>query len=410
MWVDPILKEGGMKLVTRKIIIPLMVVVFLIGGSLISCTQGAPAASYKIGAVAAQSGQYAALGTQGIRGMQLYIDKINAEGGINGIPVELVVYDNKSEATEAALAAKKLVEVDKVHVVAACDATTITSSLIPVINEMEVPGLGISGTMLFDDQLGAWFFRPMGAETDYLILNLEYLSQDLGVTEYALLIENSGYGQGGKVFLPQFSPNYGLTIAEEQYFDPGATDVSPQLTNIKYSGAQAIFIWGSSPTSALAVKQAREMGIDLPIVTTPAQVSPPFLAEFGRYYEMEPSIVALTQAIDIWEQLPDSDPNKEMYRGFAEAYQEEYGSPPAMWAILGGTMAQFIEDGLKRADANPTNVEEARSKIRDAFESTTNIKTLLGVYTMSPDDHYGAVVVEMVLVTFKDGQKVYLPR
>ncbi|MBA7643161.1 hypothetical protein ES703_50875 [subsurface metagenome] len=395
----------------RKIIIPLMVVVSLVAGGLVSCTQGAPVvASYKIGAVAAQSGQYAALGTQAIQGMQLLVGKINAEGGINGVPVELVVYDNKSEATEAALAVKKLAEVDEVHVIAAGDVTAITSSLIPVINELEVPGTGISGTALFDDQLGAWFFRPMGAETDYSLLNLEYLSRDLGVTEYASLIENSGYGQGGKVFLPQLSPNYGLTIVEEQYFDPGATDVSPQLTNIKNSSAQAIFIWGSSPTSAIAVKQAREMGIALPIVVTPAQVSPPFLAEFGDYYEMEPSIVAITQAIDIWQQLPDTDPDKEMYRGFAEAYQEEYDSPPAMWAILGATMLQLIEDGLKRADADPTNVEEARSKLRDALESTTNLKTLIGVYTMSPDDHYGAVGVKMVLVTFKDGQKVYLPR
>ena len=396
--------------ISRKMLVILMVAVSLVGGSLISCTQGAPATSYKIGAIAAQSGQYAALGTQAIYGMQLLVGEINAEGGINGVPVELVVYDNKSEATEAALAAKKLVEVDKVHVIAAGDVTAITSSLIPVINELEVPGTGISGTALFDDQLGAWFFRPMGAETDYALLNLEYLSQDLGVTEYASLIENSGYGQGGKVFLPMLSPNYGLTIVEEQYFDPGATDVSPQLTNIKNSSAQAIFIWGSSPTSAIAVKQAREMGIALPIVVTPAQVSPPFLAEFGNYYEMEPSIVAITQAIDIWQQLPDTDPDKEMYRGFAEAYQEEYGSPPAMWAILGATMLQLIEDGLKRADADPTNVEEARSKLRDALESTTNLKTLIGVYTMSPDDHYGAVEVKMVLVTFKDGQKVYLPR
>jgi len=395
--------------ISRKILV-ILVVVGLIGG-LVSCMPGAPvAASYKIGVVAAQSGQYAALGTQAIRGMQVYVDKINAEGGINGIPVELVVYDNRSEATEASLAAKKLVEVDKVHIITASDVTTITNSLIPVVNEMEVPGLGISGTALFDDQLGAWFFRPMGAEPDYIILNLDYLSQDLGVTKYALLVENSGYGQGGKVFLPQLSPNYGMTIAEEQYFDPGATDVSPQLTNIKDSEAQAIFIWGSSPTSAIAVKQAREMGITLPIVTTPAQVSPPFLAEFGVYYEMEPSIVAVTAPIDVWEQLPDTNPYKDMLREFAEAYQAKHGSRAAMWAVLGGVMVQFIEDGLKRADADPTNVEEARGKIRDAFESTNNLMTLVGVYTMAPDDHYGGVEINLVLVTFEGGRMVYLPR
>jgi len=342
--------------------------------------------------------------------MQLEVNRINEAGGINGIPLEMVVYDNKSEATEASMAARKLAEVDQVHVIVAGDVTNITSSLIPLVNEMEVPSTGISGTALFDDQLGDWFFRPMGAESDYVLLSLDYLSRDLGVTKYAVLIENSGYGQGGKVFLPQLSPGFGLSIVEEQYFDPGATDVSPQLNNIGSSDAEAIFIWGSSPTSAIAVKQAREMGIALPIVTTPAQVMLPFLVEFGEYYEAEPPIVAVTQAIDIWEQLPDSNPSKEMYRGFAEAYQEEYGSPPGMWAILGGTMLQLIEDGLIRADADPADVEEARSSIRDAFENTTNLTTFIGIYTMSAEDHYGCIINHMVLVTFQDGQKIYIPR
>jgi len=399
--------------ISRKMLVTLAVVVSLTGGGLISCTQGAPGvASYKIGLVAAQSGQYAGLGTQAIQGIQLIVDEINDGGGINGIPVELVISDDKSEATEAALAVKKLVEVDKVHVVVAGDATTITHSLPPLINELEVPGTGISGTDLFDDQLGEWFFRPVGGETDYGILSLEYLSQELGVSEYAMLVENSGYGQGGKVFLPQLSPDYGLTIVEEQYFDPGATDVSPQLISIKNSGAQAIFIWGTSPTCAMAIKQAREMDILLPIVATSSQATAPMVAEFGQYYEMEPAIVACTTTSDIWQQLPDSDPDKEIFRGFTEGYEEKYDSSPGMWSLMGANLVQFIEDGLKRADIDPdpANVEEARSKIRDAFESTTNLDTLLGVYTLSPDDHGGCVSIKMVMVTFEDGQKVYLPR
>jgi len=395
--------------VSKRFIVLMIVAAASLIGGLVSCTGAAPASSYKIGVVAAQSGQYAGLGTQAIQGIQLEVNRINDAGGINGIPLEMVVYDNKSEATEASMAARKLAEVDQVHVIVAGDVTNITSSLIPLVNEMEVPSTGISGTALFDDQLGDWFFRPMGAEIDYALLNLDYLSQDLGVTNYAALIENSGYGQGGKVFLPQLSPGFGLTIVEEQYFDPGATDVSPQLTNIASSDAEAIFIWGSSPTASMAIKQARDMDIMLPIVVTPAQTSPPMVAEFGDYYEMEPSVVAITQAIDIWEQLPDSNPSKEMYRGFAEAYQEEYGSSPGMWAILGGTMLQLIEDGLKRADADPADVEAARSSIRDALENTTNLTTFIGIYTMSAEDHYGCIINYMVLVTFQDGQKIYIP-
>ena len=393
----------------KKVILVLMVAVVSMIGGLTSCKGAEPVTSYKIGAILAQTGNYAGLGLQSLEGIQVIVDEINDGGGINGIPVELVVYDDKSEATEATLAAKKLIEVDKVHVLVAGTVTTVSMSIVPVGNEAQIPTVILSGTALLDDQLGDWVFRPMGQEPNYSTMILNYLSQDLGISKYATLIENSGYGQGGKVFLPQLSPDYNLTIVEEQYFDPGATDVAPQLTNIKNSEAQAIFIWGSSPTTAVAVKQAREMGILLPIMATPAQLSPSMLESFGEYYEMEPSLIAVTAKIDIWQQLPDSDPDKAMCREFAELCQAEYGHPPAMWSLLGANMIQFIEDGLKRANADPANLEAARSKIRDAFETTENLNILVGVYTTSPEDHFGGVSEKMVLVTFKDGEMVYLP-
>ena len=393
----------------KKAILVLMVAVVSMIGGLTSCKGAEPVTSYKIGAILAQTGNYTGLGIQSLEGIQVIVDEINDGGGINGIPVELVVSDDKSEATEAALAAKKLIDVDKVHVLIAGTVTTLSMSIVPVGNEAEIPTVILSGTALLDDQLGDWVFRPMGEEANYSTMILNYLSQDLSISKYATLIENSGYGQGGKVFLPQLSPDYNLTIVEEQYFDPGAADVAPQLTNIKSSEAQAIFIWGSSLTAAVAVKQAREMGILLPIMATPAQLSPSMLESFGEYYEMEPSLIAVTAKIDIWQQLPDSDPDKAMCREFAELCQAEYGHPPAMWNLLGANMIQFIEDGLKRANADPANLEAVRSKIRDAFETTENLNILVGVYTTSPEDHFGGVSEKMVLVTFKDGEMVYLP-
>jgi len=387
-----------------------MVTVCLIGG-LVSCKKPEAVASYKIGVIASQTGNCAGLGIQSLEGMQVIVDKINEGGGINGIPVELVAYDDKSEATEAALTAKKLIEVDKVHVLLAGTITAVSMSIVPVANEAEIPAVILTGTSLFDDQLGYWVFRPAGAEADYIITALNYVTQNLDISKYATLIENSGYGQGGKIFLPQVSPGYNMTIVEEQYFDPGASDLTPQLTNIRNSEAQAIFIWGSSPTAAMAVKQVREMGIQLPLIVTPPQLDPRLLESFGQYYEMEPSVIAVTANIDVWQQLPESDPHKAICREFAQLYTEEYGHPPAMWNVLGGQLTQFIEDGLKRSKADPANLEEARVKIRDAFETTKDLDLLVASYTMSPEDHFGLILEKskMIMVTFKNGQMVYLP-
>jgi branched-chain amino acid transport system substrate-binding protein len=267
----------------------------------------------------------------------------------------------------------------------------------------------ITGTTLFDDELGAWVFRPTGQEESYIILNLSYLRDELGIQKYAALIENSSYGQAGKVFLPNRSGDFQLTLIEEQYFDPGATDLTPQLTNIKNSGAEAIFIWGGSPTAALAVKQAREMGITLPIVGTPPNASPDLIEQFGQYFEMEPSFVISTSKFDIWEQLPESDPYKDIFSNYAGLFSQKYDHPPAMWGLLGGQFITFIEDGLRRAESTSVDVGEIRSHLRTAFENTNELQLLTGVYTMSPEDHFGQKEWAMCLITLRDGKKVYLP-
>ncbi|MFC1938594.1 ABC transporter substrate-binding protein [Chloroflexota bacterium] len=392
----------------RKMLLVIVTGVFVVGG-IVSCKKTEPVAAFKLGVVVAQTGNYAGLGVQFLEGMNLVVDQINAAGGINSTPLEVVVYDNKSEATETTLAAKKLIEVDQVHALVEGTVTALGMSIVPVANEEEVPTVILSGTALLDDQLGAWVFRPAGTEDNYTALSLDYLSQDLGISKYAVLLENSGYGQGGKVFLSQSSPAYGMTIVEEQYFDPGAPDLTPQLTNIRDSEAQAIFLWGSSPTASMAVKQARELGILLPIMATPPQVMPNMLESFGESYELEPSLLATTTSMDIWEQLPDGDRYKALCRDFVQLFMERYDHRPSLWQMLGAQYITFIEDGLKRAEITSTDVGEIRSQLRDALETTKDLQLLTSIYTMSPEDHFGQVEQTLVIVTFKDGELVYLP-
>ena len=391
----------------KKVIMVTMSAVLIIGG-LASCKKTETVAAYRLGVVVAQTGSYAGLGLQFLEGMDLMVDEVNEAGGINGIPLDVIVYDNKSEATETTLAAKKLIDVDQVHVLFEGTVTALGMSIVPLANEEGGPTVILSGTGLLDDQLGAWVFRPAGTEDNYIVKSLDYMSQEMGISQYATLIENSGYGQGGMVYLPQRSPDYGMTIVDEQYFDPGATDLTPQLTNIKNSTAQLIYVWGSSPTAGLAVKQARELGISLPIMATPPQVMPNMLASFEEAYEMDPPLLATTTKMDIWEQLPDSDRYKELSRDFVQLFMERYDHPPSLWQMLGAQYITFIEDGLKRAEITTTDVGEIRSQMRDALESTEGLQLLTSVYTMSPEDHFGQVEQTLVMITFENGEMVYL--
>ena len=388
----------------RKLGLVLCCVVLLVIGAA-GCAQGG-ADTYKVGYIASQTGPYTALGLPSIDGAQLIVKQINESGGINGKELELVLVDDKGTSTDTALAAQKLIEVEEVTSLACVTATGLSHSMVPILNDNETPGLIMSGTGLINDDLGHWAFKPTSSEEDYIPLPLEYLKEDVGVTRIAAMIENSGYGEGGEHYMKLVAPDMGIEIVETQRFDPAATDMTPQLANIKSSDAQAMFIWGSGPAGALSVKQAREMGVSLPIVTTPAQASPSYYDSFQNSYEMNPSLVCIDSKLSMWQQLPDSDPDKELCREFDEAFVAEYGRHPAMWEAIGAQFIMFIADALERADPDLSDIETARTQVREAMEETENLSLFMGTHTMSPDDHYGRTVHKEVLVTFEDGEKV----
>lgn len=375
-------------------------------GGAAGCASDGSSDTYKIGFIASQTGPYTALGLPAIDGARLVVDQINEAGGVNGKLLELVLYDDKGTSTDTALAAQKLIEVDRVPTLACITATGLSHSMVPILNENETPGLIMSGTGLIDANLGAWAFKPTSSEKDYIPLPLGYLKDDVGVSTCAGMIENSGYGEGGEHYLDLVAPEMGIEVVEKQHFDPAATDMTPQLANIKASGAESIFIWGSGPAGALAVKQAREMGILLPIITTPAQASSSYMQSFKQFYEMEPSLVSIDSKLTMWQQLPDSDPDKALCKEFDQAFLARYNRHPAMWEAIGAQFIMFIADGLDRADPDLGDVIKARSQLRDAYEQTKDLSLFMGTHTMSPDDHYGRVVHKEVLVTYSNGEKV----
>lgn len=361
--------------------------------------------TYKVGYLASQTGPYTPLGLASFEGAQLKVTQVNEAGGINGKQIELIVVDDKGASTDTALGAQKLID-EGVLTLASATATALSHAAIPILNDNETPGLIISGTGLINDQLGKWVFKPSASEYDYIPLPLSYLRDEMGATKIGAMIENSGYGEGGIHYMEIAAPEMGMEIVEKVQYDPGATDVTPQLANVRSSGADCIFIWGSGPAGALAIKQAREMGIMLPIATTPAQSSLSYYEAFKEAYEMEPSPACLDNKPSIWPQLPDSDPDKAMCRQFEEDFNAENGRIPGIYEAIGYSFMTFIVDGLERGNPDLSDLSTARSELRDAYETTKDLSLIIGTFTMSPGDHYGRTVPKEVLVSFANGEKI----
>ena len=119
--------------------------------------------------------------------------------------------------------------------------------------------------------------------------------------------------------------------------------------------------------------------------------------------------MSTTSKIDVWQQLPDSDPDKVLLREYAELSESVYGQPPSTWNVLGAQMMLFLIDGLERSEPDPSDIQNARNELQLALENTTDLDLLSGNYTMSSEDHYGCNWQKLILVTYRDGEMIYLP-
>lgn len=364
-----------------------------------------PALPYKIGVVLAQTGYYASMGVPEIEAITAMTEDINKKGGINGHPLEIVLYNNESNETKAVLAVKKLIEVDKVHMVVGPEGTGIALAMAPVFEEAETPHVSCTGSILFDTPLKKWSFRPLHGEPQYNSSLFPYL-QERGVKKVAVLVQGAAFGQGLWKETPAYAKKFGVEILLKEDYDPKGTEFSPQITKIMAAKPDALIVWGAEMAGVLAIKQARDMGLSIPIVANPAFMIADIIKAGGK--GLEGDTVFLEHNINVWEQLPDTDPDKARYRDFVNLIKARWNHPLSGTESYAADPFMFAMQGLKRsnADADPAKLKDARLKIRDALETTKDHHGYITSNTITPTDHNGVTAVRVVLIKIKDGKEI----
>jgi branched-chain amino acid transport system substrate-binding protein len=215
----------------------------------------------RIGAVFPLTGPAAESGIGERRGLEMAIEEINAAGGVNGRPVELVIYDSQGSGDEARLAGEKLVFQDKVPVI----LTTISAECLAVIDlveENKVVMITTSRTpSVTDDPKYTYTFR--WAPTNNILF--PYLAEDLvrlGSKKIAILDESSAYGSTAATAMTEFGQQQGLEIIYDTKYDRTATDFSSYMVAIKASGADTIFHAGYTADTIALISEYRAQGLD----------------------------------------------------------------------------------------------------------------------------------------------------
>jgi branched-chain amino acid transport system substrate-binding protein len=350
--------------------------------------------SIKIGSVLSVTGPAAFLGDPEIKTLQMYVEDINKKGGVLGRQLELVHYDDGSDAGKANGFAKRLIDDDKVDVIVGGTTTGSTMSMAPLVEKAGVPFISLAGAVVIVEPVKKWIFKT--PHTDRMAA--EKVFEDMkkrGLTKVALFSETSGFGQSGKKETEGVAAKYGITLVANETYGPKDTDMSPQLTKIRnVPGVQAVFIFGLGQGPAIATKGYKQLGMTLPLYHAHGVASEEFIKLAGPAAE---GVRLPAAALLIADKLAANDPQKPVAEGYAKAFN-------AKWKTDVSTFGGHAYDGLMMAvDAIKRAGGTDKAKVRDAIEATKGFVGTGGMVNMSATDHMGLDLSAFKLLEIKGG-------
>lgn len=363
--------------------------------------QGEP---YRIGAVLSITGGAATLGAPERDALQLLQDQVNEQGGILGPdglrhPVEVIIYDDQSDESQAVLAVTRLIESDQVPAIICCSQSGTSLAAVDVVTRNEVPmiSLASSETITQPVEERYWAFKPAWDNLQVSERLMLYFQRE-GITRIGLLSVSTEYGDSGRNALHELADDYGVSIVVDERFNPGTTDVTTHLNRVRTSDAEAVVVYALVPESVVAMKNYRDLGMDIPIVFTNSVATPAFIEAAGPLAE---GAIVPAGKIIVYDTLPDSDHQKEVLEQFAVEYQERYGEPPNTFAGHAWDAFWLYVRAFEKHGPDP-------AAIRDEIEQTSDFVGITGVLTFSPERHTGFQTEDMVMVVVQDGRFVAL--
>jgi branched-chain amino acid transport system substrate-binding protein len=340
----------------------------------------------RIGQYASLTGKEAAFGQSSHNGTLLAIEEINAAGGILGKQIELITEDDQSRQGEPATVVKKLIARDGVVALLGEVASSRSLEGAQVAQAEGIPMVTPSSTNPAVTETGDYIFRVCFIDPFQGTVMAKFARETLRANRVAVMTSvSNAYSVGLSSFFKERFAADGGTIAVEQRFTEGDKDFRAQLTAIRSVGVDAVFVPGYYTEAALIAKQARELGITVPLFGGDGWEAPQLLeiggeAMNGTYFSTHYSSENRTAQVE----------------DFVRKYQARFnGATPDAIAALGYDSAMVLADAIRRAGAaEPALIRDALAQTRD-FAGVTGITTI--------DENRNASK-SAVIIAVQDGQ------
>ncbi len=355
---------------------------------------------YKIGAIYSKTGPNSPLGEPEWNATKLIEDKINSEGGINGVPIKIILADDESSQEKATQEANRLINDEKVLVLLGSSGSGESLAMKGIAMQQQVPMISAAASTQVVEPVedSKWVFKTPQSDRLAVERVFIYLNEQ-GISKIGTISDSNAFGSSGLEQMEALADKYKIDIVAKESYNTQDPDMSAQLTKINGAKAQAIVVWGTNPGPAVIAKNTRDLGIDLPIIGSHGIANQNFITLAEDAAE---GVVIPTGKLLFPDQIEEDDVQFDVISSFYKDYMDKYGSEPTNFGSYGYDNIMLVIDALKSGATD-------RESIRDYLENdVTNWIGTTGVFNFTAKDHNGLTADSLIMATVKDGKWMLL--
>lgn len=348
----------------------------------------------KIGSFLSVTGPAAFLGDPEQKTLELYVDKINAAGGVLGRKLQLVSYDSAGNAEKARTFVKRLIEEDKVDAIVGGSTTGETMAVIPLVEQAEIPFISLAGAVVIVEPVKKWVFKT--PHTDRMACEKVFVDMKArNISKIGLISGSGGFDKSMRAQCMQVAPKYGIEIVGDETYGAKDTDMTAQLTKLRDNAQiQAVLNCGFGAGPAIVTKNFRQIGMKVPLYQSHGVASKEFIKLAG---DAANGVRLPAAALLVADALPASDAQKSVVLAYKQAFESRYHQDVSTFGGHAYDGLYLVVDAMKKAHTTD------KAKVRDAIEATRGWMGVDGEYNMSPTDHMGLDLSAFRMLEIKNG-------
>ena len=348
----------------------------------------------RIGSFLSMTGGAAFLGDPEQKTLEMYVEKLNASGGVLGRKLVLVAYDSAGDAEKARTFAKRLIEQDKVDLIVGGSTTGETMAVVPLVEAAGVPFISLAGAVVITEPVKKWVFKT--PHSDRMACERIFLDmRSRNIQRIGLISGSGGFDKSMRGQCLNVVATYGIQVVADETYGAGDTDMTAQLTKIKNAaGVQAVLNAGFGQGPAIVTKNFRQLAISVPMYQSHGVASKEYIRLSGGAAE---GVRLPAAAMVLGDKLPAGDRQRPVALSYMKEYQARYKQDISTFGGHAWDGLMLAVDAIKRAKSTD------KAKVRDAIEATRDFVGLDGIFNMTPKDHMGLDLTYFRMLEVRNG-------